>query len=543
METTVEGEGTLTFWWNHSSASGDYLSFYIDGRYQTSHSGGWQQKSYNIVGLGSHTLKWKYYKDASGSSGSDCGWVDYVQWTPASNQPVQDLANALDTSLAILTGGHADWSWTSYPVYYDGDSARSGTLGDNQFSEMQTTVSGSGTLTFYWKVSSEENYDWLEFYLDGVRQDRISGEVAWTQKSISITGSGNHTLLWRYIKDGSTAGNDDRAYVDYLQWSGAGPIANPPAWQTVSYTYDPAGRRIEKKVDGATEVKYVYDGDHIIAEYDGSNSLLRKYIHGPGIDQPICMIESSGGYVGTYYYHFDALGSVVGLTNSAGNMVELYEYSVYGQVAASDADHPNRFMFTGREFDKDTGLYCYRARYYHPEVGRFLQTDPVGYDAGANLYRYCRNNPIRMLDPMGLTPTTWPAYDPCAPLYPPYPGGSDPCDPCEAIVCIWDCNDPCNLAGDGFGDLQCTGFKPGHPMNPVPIHADKLKRAIEIAAGEKGGLSNEEPCGLFDALVRALRELIRAGKGASTTVIIIFDCPQFQMLCPSPSTGRRPGVI
>jgi RHS repeat-associated protein len=173
-------------------------------------------------------------------------------------------------------------------------------------------------------------------------------------------------------------------------------------WDRIEYAYDAAGRRIEKKVDGATQVKYVYDGDHILAEYNGSNTLLRKYVHGPCVDEPICMIEAGGTYAGTHYYHYDALGSCVAMTNSAGNVTQLYEYSVYGQVAASDADHPNRFMFTGREFDKDTGLYYYRARYYHPEIGRFLQTDPIGYGDGMNWYVYCGSNPLNRTDPRGL---------------------------------------------------------------------------------------------------------------------------------------------
>jgi len=80
----------------------------------------------------------------------------------------------------------------------------------------------------------------------------------------------------------------------------------------------------------------------------------------------------------------------------------VYEYDVYGQVAASDPNHPNRFMFTGREFDKDTGLYYYRARYYNPSIGRFLQTDPIGYEDGISWYRYCHNNSVNCVDPSGL---------------------------------------------------------------------------------------------------------------------------------------------
>jgi len=95
------------------------------------------------------------------------------------------------------------------------------------------------------------------------------------------------------------------------------------------------------------------------------------------------------------------------LSNSNGDSRQSYQYSVYGQVAASDPNHPNPYMFTGRRFDIETGLYYYRARYYNPHIGRFMQTDPVGYDDGINWYLYCGNNPLGMTDPSGLTASSF----------------------------------------------------------------------------------------------------------------------------------------
>jgi len=188
--------------------------------------------------------------------------------------------------------------------------------------------------------------------------------------------------------------------VDYVQWTGPSPEQDTSNFQTIDYKHDVYGRRSEKKVDGFS-TRYLYDGDHVIAEYDGNNNLLRKYIYGPGIDQPVCMIEVADSNA-VYYYHFDALGSVVALSDSAGDTVQTYEYSVYGQVAVEDTNPPNPYMFAGRRFDIEIGLYYNRARYYNPYTGRFLQTDLIGYNGGMNLYAYCGNNSLNYTDPSGL---------------------------------------------------------------------------------------------------------------------------------------------
>ena len=159
----------------------------------------------------------------------------------------------------------------------------------------------------------------------------------------------------------------------------------------------------------------MFDGGNVIAEYDYNNNLLRKYIYGPREWwQPQASPEKAGRAWGwmkdivldndaEYYYHRDGLGSVVALSDSNGDTVQTYEYSIYGQVAAEDPNFlTNPYLFTGRRFDIETGLYYYRARYYNPYIGRFLQTDPVGYDNGINWYVYCGNNPLGRTDPSGL---------------------------------------------------------------------------------------------------------------------------------------------
>jgi len=114
---------------------------------------------------------------------------------------------------------------------------------------------------------------------------------------------------------------------------------------------------------------------------------LRKFVYGPGIDEPILMIDVADSNA-VYYYHFDGLGSVTALSNIDQEIVERYEYDVFGEPSAiSSVGNP--YMFTGRRLDDETGNYYYRARYYKPQIGRFLQTDPIGYIGGGESIYIC----------------------------------------------------------------------------------------------------------------------------------------------------------
>jgi hypothetical protein len=233
MQTTVSGPGTVTFYWKVSSEDDyDSLEFYIDGSMRTLISGSadWHQKTYTIATSGLHVLEWRYVKDGSADDGSDSGWVDKVEWVPASTStptpsptpappPLFDpLSEALDTSLSFTLGGNGTWSSQTTTFYYDGDAAECSDTLDDEDAWMQTTVSGTGTVKFYWKVSSEFTYDWLNFSIDGWRQDRISGEQDWQQKTYTISTLGSHTLRWKYTKDAGDEAGSDRAWVDKLEW-------------------------------------------------------------------------------------------------------------------------------------------------------------------------------------------------------------------------------------------------------------------------------------------------------------------------------------
>jgi RHS repeat-associated protein len=167
---------------------------------------------------------------------------------------------------------------------------------------------------------------------------------------------------------------------------------------TVSFKYDPFGRRVYKSSSIGTSV-YVYDGDNVVEETNAAGGVVARYSQGLNIDEPLAMLRSST----TSYYQADGLGSLSSLSNTSGALANTYTYDSFGNLTGSTGSLTNSFRYTGREFDTETGLYYYRARYYDPSAGRFLSEDPIRYAGGSpNFYHYVFNGPLNLIDPTGL---------------------------------------------------------------------------------------------------------------------------------------------
>jgi RHS repeat-associated protein len=285
---------------------------------------------------------------------------------------------------------------------------------------------GNGTTTSY-GYGSQAALSSLAHNLTGTAQDTTYGYTRNQAREITSHSWSNDVYQWAGVVGNVT--NGTRSYTanglnQYTAAAGAtithdanANLTGDGTWTygydlnnrlktaakagtSATLAYDSAGRLRQSVITaGSTATSnLLYDGVDLIAEYNAANVLQRRYVHGPGVDEPLVVYEGATTTAKSWLYA-DHLGSIVGTANATGTSTAIYSYGPYGEPNTATGQ---RFRYTGQQLISGLGLYYYKARFYSPTLGRFLQTDPIGYADDLNLYAYVGGNPMNATDPSGL---------------------------------------------------------------------------------------------------------------------------------------------
>jgi len=256
------------------------------------------------------------------------------------------------------------------------------------------------------------------------------------------------TTSYSYDGRGNLTSDGTRAFTYDLD----NHLLTASAPTAVNLTYDPLGR-LQTSTAGGVTTNLLYAGSALVAEYDGSGNILRRYVPGPGVDEPAVWYEGAGTS-GRRWLHADDTGSIIAWSDTSANPQATYGYGPFGEPSAWSG---SRYRYTGQLMIPEAHLYNYKARVYDPGLGRFLQTDPVGYASDMDLYAYVGNDPVIWRDPSGK--------DPCSDVF--FNSGV-----AGAVAGVTVCTHPGGGGGGGGGGLGGAGGVPPTPSSlPTPAQA------------------------------------------------------------------------